>query len=156
MSKWVKPTLDTKFHIDSEWWKEKGRNFRVHLLSHLCAECQGRYKNYQEAELVDWVDVHTAEVTQVDGLWHSLRTCCSMKPEYIDELTPLATAVFRTFLANGNEPLSPRELADILHRPADVILRTIGGFQVYHGIKPVLGDAKKRRSVAAKAEWANE
>lgn len=138
MTKWVRPTVDTKFHIDFEWWDQEGRNFRVHLLSHLCQECQERYRSYREAELVDWIDADTAEVTQVDGLWHSLRTCCSLKPDYVDERTPLATAVFRTFLANGNRPLSPVELQERLHRPADTILRTIGGFQIYHGVKPVV------------------
>ncbi|MBN1660603.1 MAG: hypothetical protein JXA93_19555 [Anaerolineae bacterium] len=136
-SPWVKPTVNTKFQIDSQWWEQEDRNFRVHLLSHLCSECQERYKNYHEAESVDWIDENSGEVAQVDGLWHSLRVCCSLKPEYIDDSTPLTTAVFRVFLANGNEPLSPSELSQRLSRPADTILRTIGGFLVYHGIKPV-------------------
>lgn len=144
MAKWIKPTVDTKYHIDFDWWEEKGRNFRLHLRSHLCAECQARYKDYQEADLVDWIDEDTAEVTQVDGLWHSLRTCCSLKPDYIDEHTPLTTAVFRVFLANGNAPLSALELEERLHRPAETILRTIGGLRVYSGIKP-LSDKNRRR-----------
>lgn len=148
MNTWVKPTVDTKFHIDAEWWEEKGHNFRVHLLSHLCRECQERYKNYEEAELIDWIDADTGEVSQVDGLWHSLRVCCSKKPEYVNELTPMTTAIFRTFLANGNDPLTPTELAERLGRPADSILRTIGGLRVYNGIKPV---KKKGRRRAPKA-----
>ena len=144
MAKWTKPTKDTKFHIDFDWWEETGRNFRVHLLNHLCEECQGRYASHQEAELVDWIDARTAEVTQVDGLWHSLRVCCSRKPDYVTEYTPLATAIFRTFLANGNEPLSAVELQARLSRPAATILRTIGGFRVYHGIKPVSGSGDRR------------
>ena len=144
MAKWVKPTLETKFHIDFDWWRETGRNFRVHLLNHLCDECQPRYKSYEDAELIDWIDEATAEVTQVDGLWHSLRVCCSLKPDYISELTPIATAVFRTFLANGNEPLSPIELQARLGRPAETILRTIGGLRVYNGIKPVTDSGNLR------------
>jgi hypothetical protein len=137
MVKWVKPTVDTKFHIDFDWWEEAGRNFRVHLLEHLCDDCQERYADYQDAELIDWIDAETAEVTRVDGLWHSLLVCCSSKPDYVSDYTPLATAVFRTFLANGNEPLTPNELEERLGRPAETILRTIGGFRVYSGIKPV-------------------
>jgi len=140
MAKWVRPTIDTKFHIDFDWWEETERNFRVHLLTHLCEECQGRYDSYQAAELVDWIDAETAEVVRVDGLWHSLRTCCSEKPEYITESTPLSTAVFRTFLANGNGPLSSKDLESRLGRPAGTILRTIGGLRIYDGIKPVQGD----------------
>jgi hypothetical protein len=145
MKKWVKPTIDTKFHIDFDWWSQEGRNFRIHLLSHLCQECQARYKDYREAELIDWIDPDTAEVSQVDGLWHSLRICCSYKPEYINEHTPLTTAIFRTFLASGNEPLSSSELAEQLHKPAETILRTIGGFRVYSGIKPVVDGRKRSR-----------
>ena len=154
MNKWVKPTLDTKFQIDFDWWDEADRNFRVHLLSHLCNECQVRYKDYQEADLIDWIDARTGEVSQVDGLWHSLRGCCSLKPDYVDAYTPLTTAVFRTFLANGNEPMSSRDLAQKLQRPAETILRTIGGLRVYNGIKPVLGKEGRRgpRPKAASTE----
>jgi hypothetical protein len=145
MSQWIRPTVDTKFHIDSDWWEQEGRNFRVHLLSHLCGECQQRYKNYQEADTVDWIDEDTGEVARVDGLWHSLRVCCSLKPEYINQSTPLTTAIFRVFLANGNEPLSSAELSHEIHRPPETILRTIGGFRVYHGIKPVTKSRSRPR-----------
>ena len=137
MTDWVRPTVDTKYLIDFDWWEDRGRNFRVQLLSHLCEDCQQHYADYQDAEVVDWIDAETGEVTRVDGLWHSLRVCCSSKPEYIGEFTPLATSIFRTFLANGNEPLSPAELGARLSRPTSTILRTIGGFRVYNGIKPV-------------------
>jgi hypothetical protein len=154
-TRWVKPTLETRFHIDRDWWEEKGRNFRVHLLSHLCSECQERYKDYHETELIDWIDAATGEVAQVDGLWHSLRVCCSQKSEYVNEQTPLTTAIFRVFLANGNEPLTPVELGKQLNRPADTILRTIGGLQVYHGIKPV-SEEEQRRALRRKVASSEE
>lgn len=137
MPTWVRPTVNTKFHIDFDWWAEQGRDFRVQLLSHLCRECRAGFENYRETGLIDWIDDNTGEVTRVDGLWHSLRTCCSTKPDYINELTPLMTAVFRTFLANGNEPLTPAELSERLHRPAETILRTIAGPRIYEGIRPL-------------------
>lgn len=133
----LKPTIETKFHIDTGWWKQSGRNFRVRLLGHLCSECRTRFQEYREAELIDWVDGETGEVTQVDGLWHTLRTCCSHKPDYITEAMPLTTAVFRIFLANGNEPLSAVELARHIRRPADTILKTLSGRQVFEGIRPI-------------------
>ncbi len=40
-------------------------------------------------------------------------------------------------LVNGNEPMSVAEMAKKLGKPADTILRTIGGTHVYRGIKPV-------------------
>jgi hypothetical protein len=150
MAKWVKPTEDTRFHIDFDWWEAEDRDFRVHLLTHLCEECQGRYADYKEAKVIDWIDANTAEVTRVDGLWHALRICCSTKPDYINQLTPLATAIFRTFLANGNEPLSSVELGAQLGRPPGRILRTIGGFRVYNGIKPVTGKGGRRTQATKK------
>ncbi len=145
MAKWVKPGVTTSFHIDFDWWDEQERNFRVYLLSHLCSDCQETFQDYGEADLVDWVDADTGEVMQVDGLWHSLRTCCSLKPDYINEHTPLATAIFRTFLANGNRPLTPQELGERLHRAPGTILRLIGGLRVYDGIKPVVDKKQNAR-----------
>jgi hypothetical protein len=139
MVKWIKPDLETKFHIDFDWWERKGRDLRVYLQSHLCPECKVIYTNHRGSEEVDWIDPETAEVTRVDALWQSLRTHCSQKPDFITENTPLTDAVFRVFLTNGNTPLSATELHELLGRhTAETILRTLGGRKIYKGIKPVL------------------
>jgi hypothetical protein len=139
MVRWIKPDLETKFHIDSDWWEREGRDLRVYLQSHLCSECKVIYTNHHGSAEADWIDSDTAEVTRVDALWQSLRTHCSPRPDFITEGTPLTDAVFRAFLANGNTPLSATELHDILgrHTP-ETILRTLGGRRVYKGIRPVL------------------
>jgi hypothetical protein len=145
MAKWSKPDLDTKFHIDFDWWKKTGRDFRVHLRSNLCSECQEMYGSSMAAEEIDWIDPDTAEVKRVDGLWHALRTHCSQQPNYITDRTPIVAAVFKTFLANDNTPLSAVELHKrIGKRTPEIILRTIGGYTVYNGIKPVTPKTKKR------------
>jgi len=147
MLKWFKPDINTKFHIDFAWWEKEGRDLRVHLWSHLCPDCRRIYTTHRGTEAIDWVDPETAEVRQVDGLWHSLRTCCSQRPDYITESTPLLEAIFRVFLANGNEPLSPVELHQILgRRSPEVILRTLAGRKIYKGIRPVREDRPGRRS----------
>jgi len=46
-------------------------------------------------------------------------------------------------LATGNEPLSAVELGARLHRSPALILRTIGGLQVYNGIKPVTDGSRR-------------
>lgn len=138
MVRWIKPTVDTKFHIDFRWWERRNQDFRLDLYAQLCEECRGKYPSHKETQLVDWVDPDTAEVQRVDALWQSLMTCCRQKPDYITEYTPLTTAVFRVFLSNGNTPLTPKELHQILgRRTPELILATIGGQQVYHGIRPV-------------------
>ena len=139
MVRWIKPDLETKFHIDSDWWKREGRDLRVYLQSHLCSECKVIYTNHRGSAEVDWIDPDTAEVTRVDALWQSLRTHCSQKPGFIAENTPLTDAVFRAFLANGNAPLSAIELHELLgRRTPETILRTLGGRKIYKGIRPVL------------------
>ncbi|GAB4541007.1 MAG: hypothetical protein Kow0063_31430 [Anaerolineae bacterium] len=137
MARYIKPTLDTKFHIDFDWWQQQGRDLRVHLYSHLCQECQAEYA-HRAPEEIDWVSMDTGEVKQVDILWHVIRTHCSQQPDYLAERVPLTTAVFRVFLANDNTPLTPRGLHQILTRKSpNLILRTIGGHQIYMGIRPV-------------------
>ena len=138
MAKWVKPTLNTKYHIDFDWWTEQNLDFRSFLSSQLCEDCQKQTAGRRTAELVDWVDPVTAEVKRVDALWQALKSCCSGKPDYITEMTPLTTAIFRIFLANDNVPLSPMELAEKLGRSSgETILRTLSKGPVYRGLKPM-------------------
>ena len=136
----VKPTLQTRFRIDFDWWVQNERDWHVYLRSYLCPEHQESFVNMNNDDLVDWIDPETAEVTQVDGLQHVLITHCAKTTDFITGRTALVDAIFRTFLANGNEPLSSRDLETRLGRPAATILRTIGGLRIYDGIKPVQGD----------------
>ncbi len=138
MVKWAKLTINTKFHIDFDWWKQREENFRVYLWSHLCADCQAVYESYRGTEEIDWIDPDTAEVTRVDALWHSLQTCCSRKSDFITDQTPVIDAIFRAFLANGNTPLSPLEIYDIIgKRSPSTILRMLARGDIHRGIKPI-------------------
>ena len=143
MARYVKPTLDTKFHIDLYWWEEKGRNLRVHLQAQLCPECRAKHAGSPPEE-IDWVSLETGEVRRVDMLWYVIRTHCSQQPDYISEQTPLTTAVFRIFIANDNTPLTPSGLHQVLgRRSPSLILRTIGGHQVFMGVRPVAAPARR-------------
>jgi len=135
---WQRPTVDTKFHIDMEWWEENQRDIRVYIRDMLCPECRMAYEAAGPTDEIDWVDEQTGEVSRVDSLWHSLRTCCSKRPNYITPNMPVVEAVFRTFLANGNKPLSVNELYELLdRRPPQVLLRILTAGPVYMGIRPV-------------------
>ncbi len=132
-----RPTLDTKFHIDYDWWERSGRNFRLILRDQLCAECRERFENHQNTEDVDWIDPETGEVHRTDALRECLRTRCANDPEYINERLPVASACFRIFLANNNQPLSPNELNQLLPwKDGETILRTLRGPRVYLGLRP--------------------
>ena len=136
MARYAKPTLDTKFHIDFSWWEQKGQNLSAFLRSHICPECK-EFLEDSKHQTFDWMSLETGEVFQIDILWHILYTHCSQTPTFLDSRTPLTSAIFRTFIANNNTPLTPVEIHQkIAKQTPELILRTVGRRQVYKGIKP--------------------
>ena len=132
----LKPNAKTPFHIDFEWWKKNERVWHVFLRSLLCPEHQEAFAEMDEGGMIDWIDPQTAEVRQVAGVQHALMSHCALLPEFSDARTAMVEAVFRTFLVNGNTPMSAEELSQKLGRPADTILKTIAGPRVYRGLRP--------------------
>jgi hypothetical protein len=132
----VKPTLETPFHIDFDWWKQHDNNWRIFLHGYLCPEHQAAFADTGQEIRVDWVDPETAEVRTVDGLLQTLMSHCARQPEFGSTSSALVDSVFRTLLANGNAPMTPVQLSESVHRPPDTILRTLSGMQVYKGIRP--------------------
>ncbi|MDY7077037.1 MAG: hypothetical protein SXV54_08950 [Chloroflexota bacterium] len=136
----VKPTLDTPFQVDYHWWERQGLHIGIELRAHLCQEHQAVFSEHFDTEKIDWVDDKTGEVTQVDGLQHVLQVHCSKQPRYINENLSLIDAIFRVFLANGNVPLTCKELSNIIGQPSDKILQTLAGYRIYKGIRPAQTD----------------
>ena len=136
----VKPTLDTRFHIDYDWWNREGRDLRVYLLSHLPPEQRDFFTEHRDTEEVDWVDPVTAEVRKVDALQSEMKES-SQQPYFITSNTSLVDAVFLAVLANNNAPLTPVELGERIGRPPMTILRTLSGTTVYKGIRPLVEDS---------------
>jgi len=134
----ARPTVQTHFHIDFNWWQDRDRDWRVFLQSLLCTQHQKAFAELPDDQLVDFVDPVTAEVQRVDGLQHLLITHCAKMEGFISPHTTLVDAVFRVFLANGNVPMSPIELAQISGRAPDLILRVLTGEQIYRGLRPLL------------------
>ncbi len=132
----IKPSMDTRFYIDFDWWRETGQDLHT-LLMQLCEEYGGADAAAIAPDAaVDWVDPQTGEVRRVDGLMYVVLSRCSQHEEFITERTALVEAIFRALLASGNRPMTPTELAQRVGRPPDVILRTLSGRQVYKGIRP--------------------
>jgi hypothetical protein len=132
----LKPGVQTPFHIDFDWWKQSERDWHVFLRSLLCPAHQQSLANVEEGEMIDWIDPDTAEVTPVDGIQHALMSHCALQPDFVDEHTAMVEAVFRLFLANGNQPMSAEDLSKKLKRPALTILRTLSGARIYRGLRP--------------------
>ena len=133
----IKPSLQTPFHIDFDWWQKNERDWHVYLRSLLCPEHQEVFANVQEGEMIDWVDPKTAEVKPVDGIQHTLMSHCARRPEFLTDQTAIVEAVFRLFLTNGNNPMTAEELGIRLNRPPQTILRTLSGPRVYKGLRPL-------------------
>lgn len=137
MAVWKRPSLETKFFIDNQWWHTSGKDMRVAVRGQLCPDCQSRFPDHRNLEAVDWVDPETAEVKRADALLQTLRSDCANKPDFISSANSLVTNIFRIFLLNGNQPLTPQELhSQMAWTNPETILRTLVGGQIYMGIRP--------------------
>lgn len=136
MASLVKPTANTPYHIDFDWWKKNDNNWRVYLTGCLCSDHQQLFANLAADSSIDMVDMQTGEVTQVDGITAIIEHHCSKQPGFIDSSTKLLDAVFKALLINENRPMTLNEISKIINRPADTILRTITGGRVYLGLRP--------------------
>lgn len=131
----IKPTLDTKFHIDYVWWDRGEENLRQYLLTHLPANRRDYFQTAEAGNTIDYVDAETAEVRHLDELEMAIQDAAH-QPDFINPQTSLIDSVFRVFLANSNRPRSPRELATDTGRNADTILKTLGTTRIYRGLRP--------------------
>jgi len=141
MARYIKPTLNTKFHIDFSWWQKSTNNLSADLRTHACEQAREAYdqRDPDQPGTFDWINPDTGEVFNLDLLWHYIVTHCADDPDFINDLTPLTTGIFRVFLANNNTPLTPVEIhARFPKKSAATILRTIGGRRTFKGIRPVV------------------
>ncbi len=133
----VKPTLDTTYHIDYAWWEHSdGEDLRTYLLSHLPPQQRERIMQSADSRVIDYIDPETGEVTQLDELQLAIQMA-AREPDFINPHTSVVDSIFRVFLANNNQPLTPKDLGDYIGRSPVVILKTLSGGRVYKGIRPV-------------------
>lgn len=131
----VRPTVNTRFHIDYAWWAQSQSDLDQYMAQHLCAEHREGAASLKGGER-DWIDPESGQVLRVDDLQYTLLRHCSLQPDYLTERTSLVDAVFRALLAGGNRPMTPLELAEKTGRSADTILRTLSGDVIYRGLRP--------------------
>jgi hypothetical protein len=136
----VKPTLETKFHIDYSWWERSEEDLHTYLLSHLPPEQrEAMSANSNNGAKVDIIDAETGEVFRLDALGLALHSAAK-DPEFTRATyLSLVDSIFRVFLLTNNQPMSPNELASITNRPAATILKTLSGGRIYKGIRPLGG-----------------
>ncbi|MFN8472903.1 MAG: hypothetical protein U0822_11990 [Anaerolineae bacterium] len=134
----IRPTVDTPFSISLDWWQRNSQDFNSYLREALCADCRREFPANAPVTEADYIDPRTGEVRRLNAIWGCLVTRCSSDPDFLSPELPLASALFRALLANGNAPLSPVELQQAIRRSTpETILRVLTGPTAMLGIVPV-------------------
>ena len=131
----IKPTLDTQFHIDYDWWERQDLELDAYILTLIPEDKREQFQGLDSDDKIDQIDPETAEVRQVDSLAQTLQE--ALNDNEFSQM-PLVDAIFKVFLINGNSPLTPNELGEITDRNARTILRTLSGARVYRGLRPIV------------------
>ncbi|MBL8148264.1 MAG: hypothetical protein JNL34_17945 [Anaerolineae bacterium] len=132
----IKPTLDSLYHIDYEWWERSGKDLNQALIAQLPQYLRDNLSARPGETTLDYVDPATAEVTPENELMLAIRMA-AQGPEFVTPQTSITDAIFRSFAANGNQPMSVNELGVLLARPPQTILKMLSGREVYYGLRPV-------------------
>ena len=133
-----RPTKDTRFYIDYDWWERSNLDLKTYLYTRLNVDEDLALDT--DVEEVDLVDARTGEVRQVDGFQYVLQAYFSQLPEDFTVRTSLVDAAFCILLANANQPMTAADIAQRLQRSPSVILKTLGGPRVYQGIRPLFDE----------------
>jgi hypothetical protein len=136
--KLFRPTENTPFHIDYSWFEKNGQDVNVLIYKCLTPEQQERLAGVPADEALDFVDEDTGEVRRVTRAMQIIRTERADDPTFISSRLPVAESVFRIFLLNDNQPLTPIELAARVGRKPSEIVAQLGGRAVYNGIRPIM------------------
>lgn len=103
---------EIRYFVDPQWYEERAMVFSVVAQGRLCYSCAGKLGSFVE-ERYPVIDPKTKRVTfefrRVPYAANPLpiiRDCCSRARDYITPETPLLEAIFRVFLANGNQPMT--------------------------------------------------
>ena len=102
---------EQRYFIDPQWYEDRGLSFNNVVQARFCSSCREKLGTF-ETERVPTVDPKTKRVTfEVRNVpfgsnpIKTIREDCSRSRDYITSETPLLEAIFRVFLANGNQPM---------------------------------------------------
>jgi len=100
----------TRYYIDIGWYEQAGRSFRTVAQARFCTACKHKLGT-EIQERAPTIDPRTGRVVfEMRSVpfganpLAAIRSCCAKAKDYITPDTPIAEAIFRVFLANGNQP----------------------------------------------------
>ncbi|MBP8002055.1 MAG: hypothetical protein KA314_10460 [Chloroflexi bacterium] len=131
-------TPETKFYIDYNWWETTELDLKGFVLSRL--QLQNENLTASDMEEVDLVNPQTGEVQRVDGFQFMMQVYFSELTDEFIARSSLVDAVFCILLANANQPMTGLEIAAKVRRDPQIIVKTFGSSQVYHGIRPLFDE----------------
>lgn len=134
----AKPTLDTKYYIDYEWWRTSSEDLRSNLLRQVPPEFKEAVLAEPEDREMDYIDPKTGRVSRVNPLQFALKAAAE-NAEYLSEDVSLADVIFRVLLIRDNAPISSRELAALTGREEDKIFGLLKSPRVLYGLRPDFG-----------------
>ena len=101
----------TAYYIDTIWFDENNFAFEDFAQSRMCESCAGRVGE----EIEERHTVMDKKTGRASFEFHKvryganparvIRECCSKKKDYILPDMPTLEAIFRIYLANGNQPM---------------------------------------------------
>ena len=110
----------TKYYIDTGWYDQQQRSFRVVAEQRFCASCRDKVGTEVE-ERVPTIDPKTGRVVyETRSVPYGsnpiavIRSCCGKERGYITPDMPVLETIFRLFLLNGNQPTDLQTLRDEL------------------------------------------
>src|SRR5512133_950404 len=102
---------EVRYFVDPQWYEDRGLSFNNVVQGRLCSACMAKLGT-TEVKRYPTVDPKTKRVTfemrevpYAANPLQVIREDCSRSRDYITSETPLLEAIFRVFLANGNQPM---------------------------------------------------
>ncbi|MBI3964279.1 MAG: hypothetical protein HY329_01485 [Chloroflexi bacterium] len=146
-------TTERRYAIDLDWYERRGRSFRAMAETRYCGACRGKIGS-SATEQQPTIDPETGravfddrEQAFGDDPFAVIRQCCSLSRDYITADTPVLEAVFRVFLANGNQPSTLKSVQEQLeqwiplysrpHGYAVPFLERMLASDTLYGVRPV-------------------
>jgi hypothetical protein len=99
-----------RYFIDEQWFTEHNKSFRAVAQTRMCPSCRKKLGT-EVQERVPTIDARGRVVYEMRSVPFAsnplteIRRHCSKEPGYLTAETPVLEALFRIFLANGNQPI---------------------------------------------------
>lgn len=110
----------THYRIDPDWFERSGLSFKDVVQSRMCEPCRSRIGEDREERVPVFdkatgkMQMETRRTTYGSDPVAAIKEHCGRTKNYITHDLPTLEAIFRAFLANGNQPMTMEQVRDQL------------------------------------------